>query len=530
MVRTRWRLAAVGLAVAACLWAAAGARGGGGEAPKAPPPPAPAAPAPAAPAAPAPAAPAPAPKAPAPKGAVPVMEKYVSKDANFVLYKPRGWAVAEGGQPTFRTLSVADPQGRYEAALFYGSSPTGRDLVALAKRFIAGIGGQFPDLAIPAARTSADRSRVVFDATFTVPGKGPREFRCWVSGNGEEFLYASIEGPAGALAAARPLLLTILGNVRMMRGAFGAGGPPPIEAELAPYRMTDGSATFLLPKGWRCQEYGRGCFAAGDPDGGYGFLVASVDLITPELGVTFPGAILSPYLAPNRAMAFLGEHTGLLKNMRVEKVFPRQDMARDMGRVYTAGPVAVEEFLYTCDTRGGKARAYSFGFSFGSRTGTNWNFRHLTVLAPAEVFDRYVGNFAAMVGSYKIDDQWAQAYVAQGMARLRQMQRETSAMVARNAQEIHDMMQAAYDERQRSMDYIDYQRTNYIRGTQDWVSSMEGGTVYHSDSWGTQNLTTGERWDGSPFDYVHFEGQSPKYNDAMQAIDSRALWERHVAP
>jgi len=146
------------------------------------------------------------------------------------------------------------------------------------------------------------------------------------------------------------------------------------------------------------------------------------------------------------------------------------------------------------------------------------------------VFDRYVGNFAAMVGSYKIDDQWAQAYIAQGMARLRQMQRETSALVARNAQEIHDMMQAAYDERQRSMDYIDYQRTNYIRGTQDWVSSMEGGTVYHSDSWGTQNLTTGERWDGSPFDYVHFEGQSPKYNDAMQAIDSRALWERHVAP
>ena len=37
------------------------------------------------------------------------------------------------------------------------------------------------------------------------------------------------------------------------------------------------------------------------------------------------------------------------------------------------------------------------------------------------------------------------------------MQQQTSAMVTRNAQEIRQMMQAAYDERQKSQDYIDYQ-------------------------------------------------------------------------
>jgi hypothetical protein len=56
------------------------------------------------------------------------------------------------------------------------------------------------------------------------------------------------------------------------------------------------------------------------------------------------------------------------------------------------------------------------------------------------------------------------------MQRLRQLQRQTSEMVARNAREIREMMQSAYDERQRSQDYIDYQRANYIRGQQDWVS------------------------------------------------------------
>lgn len=90
------------------------------------------------------------------------------------------------------------------------------------------------------------------------------------------------------------------------------------------------------------------------------------------------------------------------------------------------------------------------------------------------------------------------------------------------------MMQAAYDERQRSMDYIDYQRTSYIRGQQDWISSMEGGAVYRSDSWGTKNTTTGEYWEGKAYDYYRFQGQNPKYNEQMQPVDSRALWERHI--
>ena len=108
------------------------------------------------------------------------------------------------------------------------------------------------------------------------------------------------------------------------------------------------------------------------------------------------------------------------------------------------------------------------------------------------------------------------------------MQQQTSAMVTRNAQEIRQMMQAAYDERQKSQDYIDYQRTSYIRGQQDWISSMEGGTVYRSDSWGTKNTTTGDTWEGKPYDYVHFEGKNPRYNEQMQPVDSRALWERHI--
>lgn len=465
-----------------------------------------------------------------PRGAGMPMEKVVSKEAHFALYKPVGWVVHEGVQPTFRTLAVADPGGLYEAAFFYGTNPTGGDILALARTFVSGIGRQFPDLVVPGVMVSPDRKQVVFDAQFTAPQKGKRQFRCWVTGGrGAEFMYASIEAPAGQLVTVRPLLLTILANIRVIRGAFDVRrGPAPIEVQLVPYRLSDGSASFRMPQGWRVQEFGGGCFLAGDGTGGYSFIVASLDMITPQLGVTFPGAIVSSYLPPHRALAFLGRHQGVLTNMQFLEVIPRADVAQQMSMVYTLGPIQAEEFFHTCTTRGGRCKGYTFGFSLGSRLGTNWNFRHLTVLAPVEAFDRFLGNFVAMLQSYRINDQWAQNYVAQGMARLRRLQQQTSAMVARNAQEIRQMMQAAYDERQRSMDYIDYQRTSYIRGQQDWISAMEGGTVYHTDSWGTKNTVTGDYHEGKPYNYVHFTGKNPQYNEQMQAVDSRQLWERHI--
>jgi hypothetical protein len=458
------------------------------------------------------------------------MEKYASQDAIFVVYKPQGWVVTEGAQPTFRTISIADPTGGGEAAMFLGTSPTGADMLALTKRFLGGIGQQFPDLQILAASVSNDKHRVAVSASFTYPTTGKREFRCWVSGRGDEFIFESIETPAGAFNRTRPLLLTILSNVRVFKGAFAASGaaPAPLPV-LVPHQLSDGSASFRMPQDWGCKELGKGNFVAGDQGGQHAFIVASVDVMTPRLGVNVPGVPVAPYQSPSRAMQTLTAWQGAASNMKFESVIPRKDVADQMAQVYTSGPITVEEFIYTCDTKAGKTKGYTFGFTFGSRTDTNWNFRHLTVMAPAGGFNAALPAFEAMLRSYQINDEWARSYVEQGMARLRQLQQQTSAMVARNAREIHDMMQAAYDERQRSQDYIDYQRTSYIRGEQDWVSGMEGGTVYHTDSWGTRNTTTGETWAGQPYDYVNFAGRNPQHNEDMTPIDSRALWEQHIA-
>jgi hypothetical protein len=459
----------------------------------------------------------------------PGMQKVVTDKASFVLYVPKGWKVQEAAEGQAIQVIASDPSGRSSVFFSTGAAPQGETVTALAKREAAKLGRTSQDMEIRSAFASRDGSSLVFDGTYSPPKRGKTEFRSWVSLQGDQFSCSRIEAPAGQLTAMKPTLLTVLSNIRVMKGAVApSAAAAPVKVQLVPYRLRDGSASFMIPQGWQCQDSGKGIFVAGNP-GGYSYISGNVTLLTPQMRVNQPGILVSPYLAPSQAWQFITAGYGLASNMRFEKVIPRADMARQMGQAYTAGPVTVEELIYTFTNKEGQpCKGYTYGISFGSRLGTSWSFRHLTVTAPADRFGAWAGNFASMLASYKINDRWAQEYVAQGARRLREMQQQTSAMVTRNAQEIRQMMQAAYDERQKSMDYIDYQRTSYIRGQQDWISSMEGGAVYRSDSWGTKNTTTGEYWEGKPYDYVNFEGKNPKYNEQMQPVDSRALWERHI--
>jgi hypothetical protein len=463
------------------------------------------------------------------KTAGPTMKKYVTEQATFVLYMPDGWKASEGDQGKFKTLFVNDPSGLYSAAMFYGSSPTGKDVLALAGFFANNIRRQLPDLNVVKVMTSPDKKKVVFEALYTDRQKKKKEFRVWISGGDGNFTYSSIEAPEGQLNGSKQLLLTILSNVQIMKGAVGGtqAGSGPVRVSMIQTRLHDGSATFQIPQGWKHQSFGKGFFIAKDSGGLYSFMVAAAEAVTPQLGVKGQGLIVSAYLPPSRALQFFATRQGLLANMQFLQVIPRQDLAQQIGQVHTSGPVTVEEFVYTFASQGQRCKGYSFGISFGSRLNTNWSLWHMTVAAPADQFDAYASNFVTMCQSYKINDQFAQDYIAKGMARLRQMQQQTSQMVARNAQEIRQMMQAAYDERQKSMDYIDYQRSNYIRGNSDWVSSMEGGTIYHSDRWGTKNTTTGEYYEGQPYNYFNFTGKNPNYNEQMQEINTRELYEKY---
>ena len=413
------------------------------------------------------------------------MKKCVTKEANFVLYIPDNWVAVEGLESGYRTLVAADSAGLYEVTLFHGTPPCPGDVKKLAGYFIDQYRHKFPDLRIISSMISKDGNRIVFEGTYRNPARGPREFKSWITLAKGWFSLSKIEAAKDLLSAQKTDLLSILANVRITRGAFGAGGSSVAQPEFMTYRLRDGSASFKIPSGWSCEDFGKGMFTAKDPSGTFSFLSGGAEMITPQMGVNYPGAIISHYRQPHDAWQFLLETLRIASQIQFEEVIPRHDISQQMQRVFTVGSTEAEEFVYTCNVQGQACRGYTFGLTFGSRLGTNWSFKHMTVAAPENQFQAFLPYFETM-------------------------------------------MQAAYDERQKSMDYIDYQRSNLIRGEQDWISQVEGGTVYHTDSWGTKNTATGVYYEGQPFDYVHFEGENPRYSEQMDPVDFRELWQHYV--
>jgi hypothetical protein len=459
--------------------------------------------------------------------ALPPMEKYVSPEANFVLYRPVGWNVQETTAGGMWSVVVSDPAGARSMTQICMPNQYGPDAFAVVKTVTASTRTRYPDMSYNDLRRSPDGTRLVYRYTYTSPA-GRRDGQCWVAMRPKQCLVSQCEAPAGRLEASKPLLLSILANLKVIKGGFtevGGGGPATPAVQLKTCRLGDGSASFDIPQNWDYKDFGTCSFLAGDAATGFGFLVANVQLITPRLGVSPPNVPVSPFLSPDRALYFLAARPGLMQGLRYLEVNPRPEIAAQIQRVYT-GPVQVADMTYTFTSAQGRpSKGWTFGISFGSQSDTNWRFWHITVTGPQDQFDAWVPIFTQMVASYKINDQYAQEYIARGMARLRELQAQTARVMARTREEISSMMQAAYDERQRSQDYIDYQRTNYIRGESDWISDMEGGTVYHTDAWGTRNTATGETWEGKPYDYYNYTGRNPKYDEQMQPVDSRELYE-----
>lgn len=463
-------------------------------------------------------------RAPGPS-APPPMRKVVSNAANFVLYVPADWTVDEGATAQLWWVVAADPASGSGAMTAHGISPVGNDLRALAARFLGARLPRGTDLTIDEARMDVAAGRLYVRGGITGAPHGPQEYRAWCSVRDGSFTWFRVQAPRGEYEQRKQLLLSLLGNVGSLRNVFGAVPAEPLRTRT--HALPQNAATFELPLGWRVTPLGSIYFLAQDPQAKDSFMVAVAEAITPEMRVRPPGVAVSPVRTASDGLRFFGEASRLMTNMRFTSVTPKPQLAATFAQGYTAGPVTAEEFEYTYDDANGRRRrGYTLGLVLGSRLGINWKLIHVTVSAPPEDFGVLAATFVRMGASYKVDDAYAERYVREGMERVRQMIQETAAIVARNAAEIRTMMNQAYQERMDSQSYIDFLRTGYIRGEASWVSGAEGGTIYKSDAWGIENTTTGDRWDGKPFNYYNFTGGGGY--GGLQEIDRRDLYDRYV--
>ena len=141
---------------------------------------------------------------------------------------------------------------------------------------------------------------------------------------------------------------------------------------------------------------------------------------------------------------------------------------------------------------------------------------------PGQDLYRYLPTLERVAASFSINDQYARQYIQAGLENLRRLQQQTQAAM-QDLNRAREQNQADWEARQARKDFMDSKWDDYRRGNSYWVSDLEGGKVYATDSWGTRDTVTGDYYEGRGYNWVNFEGENPRYRESMREISSYEL-------
>jgi len=470
-----------------------------------------------------------------PAGATYRLKKYVSTDPAFLLYKPENWIVTPENSASALRISVADPAGTSRVEVYFADNHQTRfnslTLLASESRKLK---SHYPDLVLSEVQACKDQAVSCAVATVAhtvnqVAVKG----RLFCHADGNQAAIRSYRAPASDLRAQRPLLLDILTNIHILKSQ-GSGGrgqsPAPLAVQLAPRRAQDRSLTLSIPSDWNFQRQGGRAIAVA-PGGGAGFIFTTFEVLPPRnYGVPVaPNVILSAYSPPahfiNKIFEKFGNH-----DIRVLHADPDVQTAaqclQQIGRRCEAADIQIS---WVSPKGASCLGSFKVMNALPSIMG-QWFSIVAGIWGPANDLARYQPMLEQVAASFSINDRYAKGYIEQDLAHLRQLQEQTRQSMQSLYQAIDDN-QAAWERRQAIKDNSQSKWDDYRRGNSYWISDLEGGKVYETDPWGTRDTTTRDRFEGAPYDYIHFEGENPRHpSENMREISSYELQHMTAGP
>lgn len=463
------------------------------------------------------------------------LELYVAEDRTFALYKPIGWPVQVQQHANGRTVMAVAPRGHAFVQLtLLTTTDRSNDSVRLAAETLKNVGAQIPGLRIAWVRSTPDRRRTVAAIEYEKPDRTPIRGRQYFLVGFPEARVFGYEAEASRFAALQPELVSVLANFTLLDPAQFTVPPreAPREIALQPRRLQDGSASLQLPAGWQMLG-AKGSVLARSGDGDTGFAFSTAGFWGPSNIPYFDssrlqGVIQAPYMPPVDALTTLMGRLGSRDFRILQRARDPARAAAVSAGVNRRSDVETALLTYT-NERGVRCKGYFEVIGFSPMPSGQWGILYLGVWSPEAQFEANLPTLARVAASFRVDERWAADYIARGIENLKRQMAKTSQMMADTARSVRESLQAAFQERARSGDYIDYKRTMTIRGEQEWVSQVEGGALYKSDRWGLSR--EGERIaEGQPYNYYNFEGQNPRYNEQMTPVDaSREVFERVFA-
>jgi len=462
-------------------------------------------------------------------------EYSVAEDGTFGLYKPKGWKTGAQKYANGRMVFVADQQDlSYASVLFLEKIDPNLNSVTFAGATLKNVMKQMPNLKILEARSSRDRMRTVVKYQRPGPRNIPVEGKYSFNVKHPTALVTGYEAPAKQLKDMIPTLLTIIANITILddqvyraHTSQAKGGEPTV-LPMREVTAQDNTCRLLVPQGWNLTA-GKGAAVCASPDENAGFIFTTVGFVARSRIPYFDSANIPglhyEYMRPIDALIVAARHMGSSNHKVLERYANRS--AAMQGSAFLKKQVDAEIALISYTNRKGVACVgyYDVVGSVPDNAG-QWGIIPTGFWAPANQFARYLPSLIKIAESFRINEQWAAEYVRQGMAKVREMMKNTSSMMSRYAEEMRQSSLASHQNRMKSSDYISYKFSTYMRGEQDWVSSLEGGTIITSHHWG---LTVNGRTtlEGPPFNYYNFQGE--KYG-LIPVDSSREVFEAVMGP
>jgi hypothetical protein len=270
----------------------------------------------------------------------------------------------------------------------------------------------------------------------------------------------------------------------------------------------DGTCWLMVPDGWKLTA-GKGAALCTSPDGDIGFIFTVIDFVGNSRipyfsSSSIPGNLRYNYMPPIEALILAMRHFGS-SNQRVMERHSNPSWAMQATAFLKRKADAEIALISYTSKNGVFCIGYFDVLGLHPTNAGQWGIIPTGIWAPQSRFAQYLPSLIKISESYRINQKWASDYVRQGMANLRALMQKTSSMMSRYAEEMRQSSLASHQNRMKSSDFISYKFSTYMRGEQEWVTSLEGGALYTSDHWG---LSSGGQTiiEGQPFNYYNYQG------------------------
>ncbi len=450
------------------------------------------------------------------------LQPYVAPSKLFALSKPADWIVTPVAGKDSYSINVASPDRKSQVNLLWirASQP---DLLHFISACRSTLARSYPDIAFSKTYISRDNKRGLTTVTYQVAGikaQGRAYFDLSPSG-GFMQQYAA---PQQQLAAQRPLMMNVIASVAFINPPKGgaAGQTLPLQIALVDRRAADGSWTIKMPADWQFTGQ-KGRILAGQPGGSMGFIVtAFTGEPSLQRATLAQGIIGTRYQSPDQTLSFVlrgfGHSNIVIKSSTPDQATMKQCLATVRGGCDAADQVAEWTSKEGAECVGSFKVTNNHPGAMGV-----WSTTLSGIWGPRKDLARYFPTLEKIGNSFAINGKFAHDYIAAGLENLRHEQAKTANAIA-DLNYTRQDMQRAWEDRQARKDYMDSKWDDYRRGNSYWVSDIEGGKVYHTDTWGTRDTETGDYYEGKAYNWTNFEGQNPRYpSEDMREISSYEL-------